>query len=331
MGIQTLLKYCTYYSGMSAALSLARGNQQVWILDYHSVSDASGQNFQYVAPNLAVAPGVFERHVAFLSKRYQIISLDDVVNWISGTAEIQGPAVVITFDDGYRDNYLYAYPVLKKWAATATFYVVTEAIGEVHPLWTCEIRDLVYRSRENCITLSCAGAELVDLSNATAKVQTIQTIGRLLRRADKKAREEILREMRQKLVGNQESRRPPVMMNWDELREMKRGGMCIGSHTVSHPLLTGIAHKDAAVEISASKAKIEEELGAPVTHFAYPNPGGSVHVNEEVKRLVRNAGYFSARKVFKSNVSRDSDPFELNGINVGRSCNHPALLSWILN
>jgi peptidoglycan/xylan/chitin deacetylase (PgdA/CDA1 family) len=140
----------------------------------------------------------------------------------------------------------------------------------------------------------------------------------------------MLEEMRQKLAGKREGLGDRVMMSWDELREMKRGGMLIGSHTVSHPLLPGISVKEAAREIAESKSKIEEELDDSVFHFAYPNPGGSVHVNEEVKALVRHAGYQTARRVFKAGVDHQSDLFELNGINVGRSSNHPALLAWLL-
>jgi peptidoglycan/xylan/chitin deacetylase (PgdA/CDA1 family) len=98
--------------------------------------------------------------------------------------------------------------------------------------------------------------------------------------------------MREQLGSNDAGPRQPVMMNWDELREMRRGGMCIGSHILSHPLLTGISREDAAVEIAASKTKIEEELNAPVSHFAYPSPGASVHVNEEVK-----GGWFVMRTI----------------------------------
>jgi len=331
MDVKNLLKYSLYYSGMSAPSRVGKKRPRLWILSYHSVSDHRDQNFRYVAPNIAVSPRVFESHIAFLSRNYRIISLDDVVAWINGATSLPRQAVVITFDDGYRDNFLYAYPILKKYGVTGTFYVVTDAIGNAHPLWTCEVRDLVHQAREGHITLSCVGSQRLDLSDEEAKKQTIQTVSRIMRCSNKKARRVLLQEMREKLARKEESPRHDVMMNWDELREMKQGGMCIGSHSMSHPLLPEIPQEDAAIEIAGSKAKIEEELGAPVAHLAYPNPGGSVHVNEKVKALVRHAGYLTARKVFKGSVSQDSDLFELNGRNIGNGCNHPALLAWILS
>jgi peptidoglycan/xylan/chitin deacetylase (PgdA/CDA1 family) len=328
---KNLLKYGLYYSRMACAFKEDNKGQTLWILRYHSVSDYRDQNFRYLTTSIAVSPVVFESHIAFLSTNYQIISLDDVVAWFSGAISLPRSAVVITFDDGYRDNYRYAYPILKKYGATATFYVVTDAIGNADPLWTSELRDLVYRARQRYVTLNSIGSERIDLSDEAAKKQTIQTIGRIMRCADKKTRGVIVREMRDKLFGEKNGFLDGVMMSWDELREMKRGGMCIGSHTMSHPLLPAISQQEAAIEITGSKGKIEEELDAPVVHLSYPNPGEGVHVNEAVKTLVRHAGYLTARTSSKGSVCKDSDLLALKGISTDNRCSHPALLAWMLN
>jgi peptidoglycan/xylan/chitin deacetylase (PgdA/CDA1 family) len=328
---KNLLKYGLYYSGISRTFMEGKKHPTGWILRYHSISDHRDQNFRYVTPSIAVSPRVFESHIAFLSSRYAIISLDDVGAWINGAISLQRQSVVITFDDGYRDNYRYAYPILKKYGATATFYVVTDAIGNAHPLWTSELRDIVYRARQRQVTLYSIASTPIDLSNDAAKKQFTQTIARIMRCSGKKIREEIFREMREKLTGEKDGFLYDMMMSWDELRTMKRGGMRIGSHTMSHPLLPEISREEAAIEIAGSKTKIEEELDAPASHFAYPNPGESVHVNEAVKTLVRQAGYLTARTSSKGSVDQDSDLFELNGISTDNRCNHPALLAWILN
>jgi peptidoglycan/xylan/chitin deacetylase (PgdA/CDA1 family) len=328
---KNLIKYCLYYSGMDRVLK-GKKAQTLWILRYHSVSDYhKDQNFRYLTPSIAVSPAVFETHIAFLSRNYRIISLADIAAWISGTTSLPRQAVAITFDDGYRDNYRYAYPILKKYGATATFYVVTDAIGNAEPLWTAEVRDIVYRASQKHITLDSIGSKRIDVSDERAKKQSIQSIGRIMRSADKKTRSKIVREMREKLTSGENGFLYQVMMSWDELREMKRGGMCIGSHTMSHPLLPEISPEEASIEIAGSKAKIEEELNAPVAHFSYPNPGESTHVNEAVKTLVRQAGYLTARTSSKGSVHQDSDLFALKGISTDTRCNHPALLAWMLN
>ena len=328
---KNLLKYGFYYSGMGRTFIEGNKHQTVWILRYHSVSDSRDQNFRYVTPSIAVSPRVFESHTAFLSSHNTIISLDDVAAWINGAISLPRQSVVITFDDGYQDNYRHAYPILKKYGATATFYVVTDAIGNAQPLWTSELRDIVYRASQRHVTLNSIGSERIDLTDEAAKKQTIQTIGRIMRCTDKKTRGVIIREMRDKLIGEKNGFLDEVMMSWDELREMKRGGMCIGSHTMSHPLLSAISQQEAAIEIAGSKTKIEEELDAPAVHLSYPNPGEGVHVNEAVKNLVRHAGYLTARTSSKGSVRKDSDLFALKGISIDNSCSHPALLAWMLN
>jgi peptidoglycan/xylan/chitin deacetylase (PgdA/CDA1 family) len=331
LNAKNLFKFGLYYCGMTGSFLESDKGQRVWILRYHSISDYRDQNLRYLTPSIAVSPAVFERQISFLSSRYAVISLDHAADWIHGAISLQRQAIVITFDDGYRDNYRHAYPILKKYRVPATFYVVTDAIGNAHPLWTSELIDTVYRARQSQITLQAIDSTPMDLSNDAAKKQFTKTLARIMRHSDKKAREEIFREMREKLTGPKDGFLYDVMMSWDELRAMKRGGMCIGSHTMSHPLLPAISQEEAALEIIGSKTRIEEELDAPASHFAYPNPGQSVHFNEAVKTLVQQAGYLTARTSSKGSVSRQSDLFELNGISPDNRCNHPALLAWALN
>jgi peptidoglycan/xylan/chitin deacetylase (PgdA/CDA1 family) len=328
---KSAVKFALYYSGMAGIRRRREKCQRIWILRYHSISAAKDQNFRYLKPSIAVSAGVFESHIAFLSSRYTILSLDDLTAWINGAIEFRRPCVVITFDDGYRDNYRCAYPILKKYRATATFYVVTDAIGNAYPLWNSELAELVYRARQTQVTLDSIGPTRLDLSGPSAKKQSMQTLARMMRCATKERRREILREMREKLDADNDGFLDQVMMNWDELREMKRGGMCIGSHTVSHPLLTEIPEEEAREEIALSKAKLEAELGSPVLHFSYPNPGESAHVNGAVKRLVRQAGYLTARTSVKGAVEQHSDLFALRGVSTDDRCTHPALLAWMLN
>ena len=85
-----------------------------------------------------------------------------------------------------------------------------------------------------------------------------------------------------------------LMMSWDDIREMLAGGMQFGAHTVSHPSLPYIPLQEANREIQESKKVIEEQLDRHTDHFSFPNPGGLDNVNEEVKKMVINAGFRSA-------------------------------------
>jgi peptidoglycan/xylan/chitin deacetylase (PgdA/CDA1 family) len=334
--VRDLVKRCLYYAGPTRRFIAGARSRGLRILAYHSVSDYRNRSFRYVDPGVVVSPAGFERQVAFLSQHYRIASMDEVTAWINGSIEFARPAVAITFDDGYHDNYVYAYPILKKYRATATFNVVTDAIGNTVPLWTSELREVVYRARQKGLTRSRIGSVAIDLADDTTTRQSLSALTRVLRSSDKDARSEMLREIRRTLLGIAEEatsavRAGDVMMSWDELREMARGGMGIGSHSASHPALPEISPAEAAREITDSKTKLEEELQAPVAHFVYPNPGKGVHFNEAVKGLVRAGGYRTARNSVKGSITRGHDPFELNGMNINEHYSDPALLAWLLS
>jgi peptidoglycan/xylan/chitin deacetylase (PgdA/CDA1 family) len=334
--VRDLVKRCLHCAAPTRDFLAGATSPRLLILAYHSVSDYRNESFRYVDPGVVVSPAGFERQVAFLSQHYAIVSMDEVTDWVRGRRQFSRPAVAITFDDGYRDNYLHAYPILKKYRGTASFNVVTDAIGATAPLWTAELRAVVYRARQQGVTRSRIGSTAIDLSGDAVTTQSLRMLTRSLRSLDKQARREMLREITRTLIGPSgeatgDVLTGDVMMSWDELREMARGGMTIGSHSASHPALPEIPVAEVAREIADSKAKLEEELQTPAAHFVYPNPGKGIHVNEVVKALVRDAGYLTARTSVKGSVARGGDLFELNGININDHCSDPALLAWLLS
>ena len=84
-----------------------------------------------------------------------------------------------------------------------------------------------------------------------------------------------------------------LMMNWDQVREMQKGGIEFGAHTMNHPILTRISVEQARDEVIVSKARIEAELGEPVLGFAYPN-GQSSDVNGQIEQIVAGSGIRAA-------------------------------------
>jgi peptidoglycan/xylan/chitin deacetylase (PgdA/CDA1 family) len=100
------------------------------------------------------------------------------------------------------------------------------------------------------------------------------------------------------------------MLTWKEVREMHRGGMEFGAHTVTHPLLPGIPIAEAEEEIAASKGDLEAHLHTAIRHFSYPNPGNGIHANAAVKRLVGAAGFATGVTSHGNYVLPDDDRLE---------------------
>src|SRR2546425_8434808 len=109
---------------LSLTRSLLRPGR-IAILTYHSISDDTPRDLLYRASAIAVPPREFERQVAFLTRHYHVISLDRLIRFLNGEGDVPARSVIMTFDDGYKDNYRYAFPSLQRYGAHTTFYITT--------------------------------------------------------------------------------------------------------------------------------------------------------------------------------------------------------------
>jgi len=170
------------------------------ILYYHRiVKKEEASNVKDI--NMCADIDSFDAQMDFLSKYYTPISEQEIIKAINTGRSIKY-SVWITFDDGYKDNYANAYPILKKYNIPATFFVATG-----------------YTNKTSKASLDCG---------------------------------------------------EPNFMSWEELKEISRNNMSIGTHTVSHRILSGLSDKELEKEILDSKNEIEQRLGIKAISFAYP-------------------------------------------------------------
>jgi peptidoglycan/xylan/chitin deacetylase (PgdA/CDA1 family) len=285
------------------------GERLVAILRYHSVSTTSSGSYFYVNPRISIPPDAFDAQMAFLAGRYRCLRLDEVVEALRGGRELPRNAVVVTFDDGYRDNYEYAYPILRRHGIPATFYVVTGCLDGGEPLWTAEIRRLVHDARRPRMTDPITHAQY-ELATPAGREAAISAIKRYLVRQPRAERNATLAELRARADATARPERR-TMMTWAEVREMAQNGMDVGAHTVSHPRLPAMPLDEAEREIRDSRAELTSRLGRPVAHFSYPNPSDGEHVNRAVQQLVARAGYATATTSHQGYVHADANALAL--------------------
>jgi peptidoglycan/xylan/chitin deacetylase (PgdA/CDA1 family) len=298
------------YSSAVAKVRFSRHN--TIILRYHSVAPA--KEATYVSSTICLDPGVFDTQIARLASRYDIISLDDAMDRLEhGRPSGTRPGVVITFDDGYRDNYLHALPILQRHGATATFYIVADSISPAPAVWTVRLMQLFARQPEP--TSECPAPVEVDLSRPESTRASIRRLTHWLRGISASERETAM----ESLVDWSGNGRPDdtgIMMTADEMCKMADAGMTIGAHTCTHPLLTAVPLAEAEREIIESRARLEGIVGRPVVHFSYPNPGSGQHENAAVRAIVERAGYRTATTSQSGLVRAGCDPFALRRFGV---------------
>jgi peptidoglycan/xylan/chitin deacetylase (PgdA/CDA1 family) len=290
------------------------GERLAVIVRFHSVSGPAQRHHLYVAPNISVAPDVFDRQIAFLARQYRCVSMDVLAEALASGRRPAPSTAVVTFDDGYRDNFERAYPILRAHGVPAIFYLATGSIDGGEPMWPSLLRYLVYSSGAR-LTGPFPGGSL-DVGTAPLKERAIRQLKAWMVALPGPERQAALRELQARVGADQDFLRAQ-MLSWKDVREMSAGGMLFGAHTVSHPLLPSIPLAEAADEIRTSKSVLEGALGRRVDHFSYPNPGSGVHCSPAVKAIVAEAGFATAVTSVEGYVDGHQDRLELPRVRIG--------------
>lgn len=281
-----------------------RSDKKIIILMYHKINSDSD------ATGLSLKAEFFEKQLAYINNKYTIISLEEAVYRLE-SQNINENFVVLTFDDGFKDNLMEALPILKKYNAPATVFVACEAIEKGFTDWSMMDHAIFSRS-EKMLDLSMFGLGRLPIETVDQKKDT----SIVLRRQLKRARHTLRKDVVEFLSRTCKIPCARVMLTWDEVKQLAASGLVsIGAHTVTHPILSKLSYEDAHFEIAGSKNVIQQQTGVNAEHFAYPN-GREVDFNEQTVSLVKNAG-FKAACTTVSGVNRDgSDPFRLRRIDV---------------
>ena len=254
-------------------------------LNYHRIGD--GLASIYDRGLWSATSDAFAEQLRFLKRHVDIISPSDLPRAL---AEKRGRYAIVTFDDGYRDNYDVALPILKREGVAATFFVASGYIDSPSLPWWDEIAWMVRTSqrrglelapwldaplpfdephREMAILALLRGYKAMPAENTSRYLEAIAAAAGIERRADH---------------ANDQ-----LWMTWDMLREMKAAGMTIGGHSVSHPVLSRMSPQQQRHEILECGRRLADELGEPMQCFSYP-VGNTSAFDAATRDSLREAG-----------------------------------------
>ena len=293
--IKSAAFFCLYYSGLERLLATLLRIDGVAVLMYHGVCDDAPMP---PAINFHLEPEIFERQMRVLKSRYRVVPLSDVTRALSQGKRLE-KAVVLTFDDGYRNNALRVAPILKRMGLPFTVFVATSYVdtGRWMPL--------------NEIYWMWSMGELGSEEMAALR---------------KQVRGRPWQEVRQAVDAVRNRRQTPAttaaeesfaMLNWDEIHRMAADGVGFGSHTHSHCNMAVESSERQTSELLASRELLEKHLEHPVRSFAYPY-GRAEHMSEVSRRNVIKAGYECAISGEYGLVTSRSDRFRLPRLGYNR-------------
>ena len=273
------------------------------IMMYHRVLDRDDPEYADTPPGLAVTTEVFEHQVRFLKRHFQPISMTELVTHLREGTPLPSQAVVISFDDGWRDNYVNALPILKELGLPAIMYLTTDFIGTCNLMWFDRVGRLLQRQALSYAQIAEAIDRVAAEHPEAAAAQSLKSADVLALNNNLALLMDYLKKLTPRLlyaavdamedvagVSGKPSSGSPVMVNWDEVRDMQANGIEFGSHGCSHTIMPRMETADLKRELIESKAIIEEHTGQPITLLAYPNGD----YDDRVVKLVAEAGYVSA-------------------------------------
>ncbi len=281
------------------------------ILMYHRVlPDAVCRS--YPLPTLAMPIGAFREQVEFLARHCEVLPVCE----LAGRSEVSSPGarprVSITFDDGYRDNYETAAPILEAAGVRATFFVTTGFVETGAPLWFDLAIELLSRAPSNA--LSRAARSHFDASDAERLRERSVNVPEwmeVLKTLTPRTRGAFLEDVGAD-VGPVDVRGRFDAMTPEHVAELARRGHEIGSHTVHHPLLPQLADAELDLELAQSMQSLSTWIGRTPAGFCYPNGDHSERVVDAVKR----AGYRYACTVEAGINMPSTDPLRLRRMDI---------------
>ena len=317
-----------YMSLSAKALNLLNGFplKQIYgglghILMFHRVTPKSDKPRLFANSYLEVTPEFLDQTIQyFKSHGYAFISIDEVLSHIS--QKNNNPFVIFTFDDGFKDNLEFAYPIFKKHNIPFTIYITTDFPDYKAILWWNHLENLVMTFDKLEIKLN---NKIHSFTTASMEEKTFafKALSRLIKQEDSTSFKDRLIQIFNPFDIDPFSGIEKLSLSWDEIHRLHKSSLVtVGAHTISHPVLNTLSEVNALEEIKNSKVKLENFLDTKISHFAYPF-GGPSEIDDREVSLCERAGFSTAVTTFSANIFKSHiyTPLALPRIAVGMSMN----------
>jgi peptidoglycan/xylan/chitin deacetylase (PgdA/CDA1 family) len=286
------------------------------VVTYHGICKTS-----YDPPFWTQLPEkVFIGQIKYLSSHYTIISLSEFISCLEEGIDLPERAALVTFDDGLRNNYTVAFPILVRFGIQATIFLTTDFMGTEKIFWFDELYLLLKRAFQEKTSIQDLGEIYSGLAFSREFADFYNyTVGQMKRMPDSK-RTAVLEALRKRIPVDPNGIPDDFkMLDWGQIKEMDRSGLIdFGIHTANHKILAGLSKGDFNKEIAEPKDRLSERLNRKILSFCYPNGRPGLDYTDEHKNFLSSCGYmcaFTTQSVL--NGKKGMDPYQIGRVSVG--------------
>lgn len=296
---------------------LARSRPGVRIVMYHGVCSGAKADAPFGGRGKHVPAAIFRQEMAWVRRHMQPLSVDELVEALAGRTAFPRCGVVITLDDGYRNNFEVALPVLQEYRIPAAVYITTSLV-EGEPLWVDRLDAALEALAANRVEVPVAGGGVESLAYdaPAAREHTARELRRRGKRLAGGERDDlvsaVVAQAGRDLAAEAPESRPldTQALSPDMVARLPEVGVTVGAHGVRHEVLARCPPDLLRREVEGSRSRLEKWCGGAVRHFAYPNGGPEDH-DARCESVLKEAGFRSALLTVRGVVRWGHSPFHL--------------------
>ena len=302
--VSPLLKHVVYPSLAKPGILRRAAGQGVAVVTYHGILPRGYRPVDSVLDGHLIDAQMLRRQLRLLKARYHVIAPEDFLAWCRDRRELPPYSVLLTCDDGLRNNLTDMLPILQEEEVRCLFFVTgASAADEPTSLWYEELFLILHAARCRTFKICAAGVEISgELGSRNSRQGTWWRAVKRLSQIDAERRLAFVCSARAELAvseginldrdDSERSRRFRFLLRAD-LLQLDGAGMTIGAHTLSHPVLSQCPPDLARAEITESRSRLQTVLNKPVWAFAYPF-GDAESVTPQILSMAKEAGYDAA-------------------------------------
>jgi peptidoglycan/xylan/chitin deacetylase (PgdA/CDA1 family) len=278
------------------ALGVQRRIGTPWlrIVTFHRARVGGDASFPLDEGVIDITPHQLSRRLEMVKKHFTPIGTDEMIAHLGG-APLPANPILISFDDGYRDNFDVVLPILARHRVKAVFFIATAYVTERRVFWWDRINYLIKHSTRTSIVVTYPIEVRVNISTRGTRRSAIAWLLQLVKQAARLDLSRFLDDLAEAagVAWTPQLERQLAdenVMTWDQVRALRAAGMAVESHTRTHRVLQTLDARELATELRGSREELESELGAPVRAISYP-VGQRIENRADIRAALVSAGY----------------------------------------